>query len=318
MTPVVYFVVLNWNQPEMTADCLKSLEEQDYPDFRVIVVDNGSEDSSAEILEARFPWATVLRIPQNVGYSMGNNVGIEHALEEGADYLFLLNNDTTVDPYMLAQLVEVAESDPQIGMVGPKMYYYDQPNTIASTGGTITWSRGRMRHLQAGKIDDPEADAGAAFDVDYIDSCAVCAKRCVVEGIGGLDPRYFIMRDDVDWCVRAAKRGYRIVCVPRAKMWHKISATMGFASPATTYFMTRNALLFFWSHAPGGWKVLAPLQIVLQTARTLTAWTFKSKYRSDAHRRKRKANLLALRDAFRGRFGRMGDDVAAVCYGTEK
>ncbi|RME45924.1 MAG: glycosyltransferase family 2 protein, partial [Chloroflexi bacterium] len=142
--PSVYFIVLNWNQPKMTAECLDSLARQDYPNYRVVVVDNGSTDGSAAILRRRYPWAEIVEISQNIGYSEGNNVGIEYALEQGADYLFLLNNDTEVDPHMLGRLVEVAEAQTEAGMVGPTMYYVDPPDMIWGGDNRIDWKRARM------------------------------------------------------------------------------------------------------------------------------------------------------------------------------
>ncbi|GAI94265.1 unnamed protein product, partial [marine sediment metagenome] len=224
--------------------------------------------------------------------------------------------DTEVDPQMLTKLVEVAESDSQIGMVGPTMHYADPPTMIWGGDNWIDWRRARMIRNRMGELISESALAHQKpQEVDYVDTCAILVKREVVEKIGLMNGDYFINFDDLDWNVRGRKADYKIVYVPPARMWHKVSATMGFASPATTHYMTRNALLFFWTHAPGIWKVLATLQIILRTVRTIGAWTFKPQYRTEAFRRKRDANLLALRDFFLGRFGKMGPDVARVCYG---
>ena len=115
--------------------------------------------------------------------------------------------------------------------------------------------------------------------------------------------------------MRARKAGYTIVYAPSAMMWHKVSAAMGQASPATTYYMTRNTLLFFWKYAPGIWKIIAFIRILSRSLRTITAWTVKAEYHNDVFRRKRTANLMALRDFFLKRFGKMGPDVTHVCYG---
>jgi GT2 family glycosyltransferase len=314
MAPSVYFVVLNWNQPEMTSDCLRSLAQQDYPSFHVVVVDNGSTDGSVKLLRERFPWTTLLEIPDNVGYSPGNNVGIEYAMGQGADYVFLLNNDTEVDPQMLGQLVEIAESDPEIGLVGPTMYYADPPDVVWGAENRIDWRCGRMTRVGMGRHLE-ELGYRQPVLVDYVDTCSVLVKHAVLDEIGAMDGRYFINFDDLDLNVRARKAGFEIFYVPRAHMWHKVSATMGVASPATTYYMTRNALLFFWSHSPGIWRVLSCAQILLRTCRTVLAWSLKQAYRTELFQRKRDANLFALRDFFCARFGRMGPDVAQACYG---
>lgn len=315
-SPLVCFVVLNWNQPDLTSECLDSLARQDYANCRVIVVDNGSTDNSADVVRQRHPWVEVLEIAHNIGYSPGNNVGLECALQQDADYVFLLNNDTEVDPHMLSQLVEVAGSEVGIGMVGPTMYYVDPSNMIWGGDNRIDWKRARLIRHRFGELDtDGALRREQPKEVDYIDTCGILVKRQVIEHIGLMDGRYFINFDDLDWNTRARKAGYKIIYVPPARLWHKVSATMGIASPATTYYMTRNALLFFWTHGPGIWKVLAPLQIILRTLRPIGAWTLKSRYRTELFRRKRDANLLALRDFFLGRFGKMGPDVARVCYG---
>jgi GT2 family glycosyltransferase len=345
--PLVYFVVLNWNQAEMTSDCLNSLAKQDYASFQVVVVDNGSKDGSASVLRERFPWVTLLEIPENIGYDLSNNVGIDYAMGQGADYIFLLNNDTEVDAHMLSYLVKAAESDPHIGILGPKLYFFDQPNIIASAGGMIDWRRGEACQLQYGVLDrnglldgtntmdgapsqiqaipspygekyrySREGRTGDPCQVDYVISCAVCAKREVVEKIGGLDPRFFIMNEDIDWCVQAARQGYRTMYVPKAKVWHKLSATMGTGSPALIYFITRNDFLFFWKHL-GFWSRLSPtLWNLYRAVRTTLAWSLKSEYRG--LRRQRIARILAVRDAFLGRTGDMAPDVRAICYPDSK
>jgi hypothetical protein len=299
----------------MTLECLASLQRQEYPRYRVIVVDNGSTDGSPSSIRQADPEVDVIEADRNLGYSPGNNLGIQRALEVGADYVFLLNNDAEVDPGMLGQLVQVAESDPKIGIVGPTMYYAEPPNMIWGGRNHINWKRASLfREGMGENIDQNLLDQASPQHTDYVDTCAALVKREVVLKIGLMDGRYFINFDDLDWNVRAFRAGYRIVYVPSGRIWHKVSATMGLASPATTYYMTRNSLLFFMVNAPGIWRVFGPLQIMLRTIRTLGAWTVKRRYNTDVFRRKRGANVFALRDFILGQFGKMGADVARVCY----
>lgn len=314
--PSVYYIVLNWNQPGLTSECLDSLARQNYNNFNVVLVDNGSSDGSVEFFREHYPWIYLFEQHPNIGYSLGNNVGIDYALEKGADYIFLLNNDTEVHSDILPQLLAAAESDPGIGIVGPTMYYYDPPDMIWGGDNRIDWRGARTIRHQFGRLKGAAQIADQQpKEVDYIDTCAILVKRRVFESIGFMNGDYFINFDDLDLNVRASRAGYKILYVPQAGMWHKVSATMGQASPGTTYYMTRNALLFFWRHAPGVWKFLAPLRVTLRTLRTVGAWTLKPRYRSPAFRRRRAANLYALRDFFLGRFGRMGAEVEKVCYG---
>lgn len=215
----VIFVVLNWNQGEMTADCLESLQAQDYPNFQVIVVDNGSSDGSSAMLRRRFPGITVLENGVNVGYSEGNNIGIECALQRGAEYVFLLNNDTIVAPTMLTQLVTVAEEDPRAGLVGPTMYYADPPDLVWGGESWIDWRRARtIRDRQSGLANQSAPEDQLPKEVDYIDTCAILVKRAVFEQIGFLNRDYFINFDDMDLNMRTRKAGFKIVYVPTARM----------------------------------------------------------------------------------------------------
>ncbi|NLG71004.1 MAG: glycosyltransferase family 2 protein [Chloroflexi bacterium] len=313
--PTVYTVILNWNQPEYTLDCLASLLDSEYPALKVLVVDNGSTDGSPQLIRSRFPQVEVIENRENLGYSEGNNVGIRCALQQEADYIFLLNNDTVVDKKMLARLVEVAESDPQIGVVGPTMFYFDPADRVWGGENRIHWKKAAAERGSMGRsVSREELERQPPHPADYIDSCAVLIKREVLEKIGLMDSDYFINFDDLDLNLRARRAGYRVVYVPSALMWHKVSAAMGLASPATTYYMTRNTLLFFWRHAPGIWKFTALIQVLARSLRTISAWSIKSEYKNDIYRRKRAANLYALRDFFLGRFGKMGPDVARVCF----
>src|SRR5262249_4616411 len=144
---------LNWNQPEHTLACLRSLAELDYPEVAVTVVDNGSTDGSPALIRARFPDVTLIENGRNLGFAAGNNVAIGPAVRAGSDYVMLLNNDTEVAPDMLRALIAVAERDPAIGIVGPKILYYDQPDLIWSAGGTVD-AYGQPGHLGADQPDD--------------------------------------------------------------------------------------------------------------------------------------------------------------------
>lgn len=313
--PLVTFVILNWNQAELTAECLESIRRQDYDNYHVLVVDNGSRDRSAEILRQRFPWVELLVIEENVGYGGGNNAGIEHALRTPVDYLFLLNNDTSVAPDMLSILIETAEANPQAGIIGPTMYYFDPPDVIWSGENYVNWGLGEVtRKLMGQSVPQDVLRQANDCKVDHIDTCAALVRREVFESIGVLDPRFFINFEDLDFDLRAKRAGFDVVYVPGAFMWHKVSLAMGLASPATTYYMTRNALLLFWTRAPLLWKPFAVVSIILRTTRTMLAWSLKPEYRSEIYQRKLRANAFALRDFFLRCFGRMSEDVARVCY----
>lgn len=303
--PLVYVVILNWNNAADTLACLKSLQDIDYQPYVAVVVDNGSKDGSVEKIQAAFPFIHQIKLDSNLGYAAGNNVGIQFALDSGADYVLVLNNDTIVDKSMLSELVSLAESNETFGMVGPKMYCFQPQDTIFAIGSFINWSmgyttnRGMFKHIS--QIEIPPKPE----EVDFIAGCCVLVRRKLLEEVGLLDLDYYLNYEDVDWGIRAKRNGYEVWLNPAAVIWHKVSATMGQASPMNTYYMTRNALLFFWRNAPSRYRWVAIAHILLRTIRTMTAWTVRPKYWNESFRKLRRANFLAVRDFTLGNFGQM-------------
>lgn len=310
--PLVAIVILTWNQRELTLDCLASLTEMDYPANRLqtIVVDNGSHDDTPAAIREQFPNVTVLENADNLGFAEGNNVGIRHALQGSAQYIMLLNNDTIVGHEMLTNLLAVMDQKPEVGIVGPKMLYFDPPDTIWCAGNQIDWRLGSSVRLQAGELDTRPDDNPKS--VDFITACGILLRREVIEQIGLLDPRFFIYYEETDWCMRAKRGGWRILYVPKARLWHKVSAAMGTTSPATDYYMNRNVLLFLAKNQHGFAKMISVITAAARNLIAVLAYTVKS---HDGKRiPNRNARLLALRDAVSGRWGPMGADVAQVCY----
>jgi len=295
--PHVTIIVLNWNGGQEALDCLASLRRVDYPRFEVIVVDNGSEDGSLQTIRKRFPEMTLIEAGTNLGFTGGNNLGIRHALERGSDYLLLLNHDTEVAPDFLTRLVETMETDPRIGIAGPLIYYHQQPEVIWSAGGTIDRRRGEARMLGIGQRED------GAFrpvrEVDFVSGCALLVKAPVVTQIGPLDDRFFAYYEEVEWCWRARQAGYRVVVVPQARVWHKISPEARATSPTVHYYMTRNRLLFLKCAqlGPEAWFHT----LIGEYLRTLVSWSLRPRWRNK--RGQRKVMLQALYDYQRGRFG---------------
>lgn len=304
----VAVIVVTWNQRQVTMDCLESLALQDYPSCQIIVVDNGSKDGTSKAILRKYPHVTVLENNQNLGFVEGSNRGIQEALAQGASYVLLLNNDTVVDPHMVSELVEVSSSDSRIGIVGPTVYYHDRPDLIWNAGNKIEWDRGTLLRLflhgHNGHAIDP-------YEVDYVAGCALFIKREVIEAIGLLDPRFFIYYEESDWCARASAVDYKALVVPTASVWHKVSAAMGEYSPATVYYMSRNVFLFLSKNLRGGRRSLALARTSWRELRTIASQTVKPGFRH--LRAQRDARVLALRDAMRGSWGKMGSDVAAVC-----
>lgn len=295
--PSVSIIVLNYNSRQDTLDCLRSLEHVAYPRADVILVDNGSVDGTVEAVRTAYPLMTVIETGQNLGFTGGNNVGIAHALAEGADYIMLLNNDTIVAPDMIDLMIAAMEADPSIGVSGPMIYYFDAPDTIWSAGGGIDWSRGTTQMIGLNEEDHGQYGT-TPRSVDFVTGCCLLARREVWEGVGLLDDRFFMYYEETEWCVRAAHAGYRIIHVPLAMMWHKISIEARATSPRTYYYMTRNRLLFL---RQGGAGVGTWVNTGIEYARTLASWSLRPQWRDRRHLRP--VMLRAIRDFSLGRFG---------------
>jgi GT2 family glycosyltransferase len=299
-TPSVSLILLNWNQPHFTLACLRSLDKVTYPNFDVIVVDNGSADNSIEQIESIRPELKynlqVITNKRNLGFAEGNNVGIRAAMEQGANYVLLLNNDTEVDPDFIQPLMKMAQSNPKIGITGPKIYYYDDPKLIWSAGGVFTRS-GWTQQLGVNERDSEELNR--LRQVDYVSGCAMLVKRAVIEKAGMLDPRFFIYYEETDWCARTAKAGFTIWYVPESVLWHKISLQARNLSPTYIYLMTRNRLLFMRNLGLSPLRVLASMVAV--DVRTVIAWTVWKRHASA--RPLRQWRIRGVLDYLQGKFG---------------
>lgn len=265
--PSVVVVVLTWNGRDLTLDCLRSLEAVTTPNVRRMVVDNASSDGTVEAIHARYgDRVEVVVNASNLGYAGGNNVGIKKALDDGARFVLLLNNDTTVSPTFVDELMRAAQENDAIGVAAPKIYYAEPPNRIWYAGGEISLWRGTARHIGIRQLDRGQHDRPR--DVDYASGCALLARREVFERAGLLDESYRAYFEDADLCMRAARAGYRIRYVPTAQVWHRISAsTGGQASRAKIRRKLASTARFFRTYArPYHW-ITIPLFFALDVVR---------------------------------------------------
>lgn len=223
--PIVFIILVNWNGRAVTLECLESLSHVDYPAFKVLVVDNGSGDGSAEAIRAAYPDVLVLRLAENRRFAGGNNAGMRHALNSGAELFLLLNNDTTVAPDFLRVLVDRMRSTERCGLVSPKIFYADHPDLLWYAGGEISWWTGTMRHTGIRETDRGQYDT--VRNVDYATGCCILTTAALFRSLGGLDESYFMYTEDADWSVRIRNAGYRLVFEPRARVWHKLSVSAG-------------------------------------------------------------------------------------------
>lgn len=291
----VAIVILNWNRAEDTLACLQSVAGINYPEVRVIVVDNGSTDNSPAAIRSTSSDIQFLEMKENLGYAQGNNVGIRAAIEGGADFVLLLNNDAILATDALTHLVSIAERYPNATFFGPRIIHADRPNHIQSTGGTLDWL---WRSRQRGLDEEDRGQYGTVQEVDYVIGAAVLVRTAPLAQIGLLDPDFFMYREDVDWCLRARKHGCQVLYVPEACAWHRSHHVREQELPRITYYMTRNSLLLLKKNGGGVVRFIAVLARHLITA---TLWTLSPKWR---HKRvERNALLKGLVDFFLGRVG---------------
>jgi len=239
----------------------------------VIVLDNSSTDGSVDAIYSHFPSVQIIHLEANRGYAGNNNTGIKTALDLGADWVLVLNEDTIIAPDCLTRLVEVGERNASIGIVGPLVYHNDEPNFIQSAGGRLN------KHWIASHIGQNEYDRGQfskPLEVDWVTGCAIMVRRAVIDQIGMLDERFFYYWEETEWCLRACRQGWTVMHVPRAKIWHKGVQRDYRPNPSVTYYNTRNRFLMLYKHkAP----VLAWIVAWKQTLHTLTSWSIKPKWR---------------------------------------
>lgn len=245
--PCVYVLILNWNGKELMKDSLSSYLENDYANFEVVMIDNGSTDDSVEYVKRNFPKVIILQNEKNLGYSGGFNVGLDYAFNRNnADYVLISNNDVKADQKVISELVKVAETDEKIGFVTGKVYYYDHPNILQTVGkkeDPIRWNGDHMGNR--------EKDTGQFDEVNerfFVDDIFTLVRKNMYKEIGGYDTTFFLQCEEYDWQARAKKKGYRIMFIPLAKIWHKDSMTLGKTSPLKAYYDARNPMLVILKH----------------------------------------------------------------------
>jgi len=236
----VYIIVLNWNGKDDTVECVRSLRKISYDNYKIIVVDNGSEDDSVFEIKKNFPGTKIIENKKNLGFAGGNNIGIKYAMENKADYILLINNDTTVNEDFLLELVEVGESDKRVGALGSKIYFHSEPNRIWFAGGKINWLKNKGTHLGLDEIDNGQYDKMS--ETDYLTGCCLLVKREVIEKAGILAEDYFLYYEDTDFSARVKNAGYKIMYVPKSKIYHKISRSIKPGSSNYIYYHVRNGL----------------------------------------------------------------------------
>jgi GT2 family glycosyltransferase len=260
--PLVISVIVNWNGKQDLRECLDSLIHVEYEPLSIVVVDNGSSDGSVAFVSTHYPEVDVLSLPHNRGYAFGLNKGILRALEKMADYIFVLNNDTVIEPSAVSRLIEVMESEKTIGVAAPKVLYYDQPTKVYSLGTRSYRWLPLPVNIGHGKCDHQSYNRIMEFD--YVTGCAMMVRGEIFHKIGFFDTSYYMYYEDADFCRRVHERGYRIVCVGSAIVYHKGARSTGKNKPLFTRIRARNRIWFYrrYRHGPHPWMTYGTLWLL--------------------------------------------------------
>lgn len=254
LEPKVTIVIVTWNKKKDVLNLLDSLRDINYTKYEIIVVDNASEDDSAEAIKAHDVNVHLLKNKVNLGGTGGFNTGIRYAincLEQ--DYLWLLDNDAEVTPETLRELVRVAESDGRIGVAGSCILSPENRDLLVEAGAFVDWYAGTwVPNLRYRKWS--EVHQSNVVDVDYVAACSALVRASVAMQLNGMDDRYFLHWDDIDFCLTLGSLGYRCVSVLSSKVYHGVEK--GF-NPQVVYYDFRNGLITISKHLVGIRKLRA-------------------------------------------------------------
>ncbi len=263
--PKIFIVIVNWNSPQETLACVHSLAKSSYRNFEIVLVDNASSDHSVRWFKQELSPVVLLTSAVNLGYAGGNNIGIQYALQHQADYILLLNNDTEVHSNLLEMMVWAAQEGPGFGILGPAIYYFDEPSRIWGLGSRYKWWSPIPIDVGRNKVNRGRYQE--FFEADYVTGCAMWIKATVFAQIGFLDESFFMYYEDAEFCHRARKAGIHIGVVPGGTVFHKASRSSRSFRGEALYYQTRNRFIFYNRLAKGPRKAMVNLFLGLKILR---------------------------------------------------
>lgn len=247
VSPKVVVTILSYNGKSLLEEVLSSYKENNYPNFQILIIDNGSTDGTCDWVQQNYPDVFILRTEKNLGYSGGFNFGLDYVFNQmKADYALISNNDVKADKEVVHSLLEVAQKDNSIGFVTGKVFFYDHPDVLQSVGyfeEPLKWI--------GGHLGNKEKDVGQ-FDLieerPFSDDIFMLVKRELFLDTRGYDENFNFQSEQFDWQIRARRKGYKVYYTPYAKIWHKDSITIGKMSPFKKYYDVRNSFVVRLKH----------------------------------------------------------------------
>lgn len=259
-TKTLFAIILNYNNAEDTIDCIKSLKSIKSTNIRLVLVDNGSSDECIKKLESFISNdITFIKNSQNTGYAAGNNIGIKYAIENGADYISIVNNDVIVNENTFAHSIEILDSDENIGVVGPVIIdaYSKQ---IQSSGANIDYSKASVDLIKRGEDFSP---LNSLIECDYVGGACMIFTPKLIKKIGLIPEKYFLFWEETEWCLNAKKAGLKICCIEDSSVEHRGSATISKMDGFGIYYMERNRIIFMRRNYPSKIKMIQPMIYLL-------------------------------------------------------
>lgn len=257
----ISIITVNYNGFDVTCELIESLKEVSF-EGEIVVVDNGSKEDEAAMIRSKYPTVSAIRSNQNLGFAGGNNLGIRAAK---GNYLFFLNNDTTLTEPIWHPLIERLNSSPEIGLVCPKILFEYAPDTIQFAGYTslhpIT-----LRNRMIGFNEKDRGQYQQAHEIPYAMGAAMMTSKEVIAKAGEMPDCYFLYYEELDWSLRIREAGYTIWYEPSGRIYHKESAATGRVSPLKQYYLTRNRLFFVKRNLKGMaafWAIIYQIVISL-------------------------------------------------------
>ena len=238
--PLVSIVSVNWNEEEVSRLMLDSLRKVSYPSFETLLVDNGSTRGNLDNVSSLYSRTKLIRSEENLGFAGGNNLAFPYVQGK---YILLLNNDTEVDPDFLGPMVDYLEENPSVGIVCPKLFFFDHPDTLQFAGATAFHPL-TVRNRKLGYQVKDEGQFDEVREIAFANGACMLFRASLLEEVGPLYEGYFLYYEELDFCEKVKRAGYTIHMVPESKIFHKVSFSTGRNSPLKTYYFHRNRLRF--------------------------------------------------------------------------
>ena len=264
----VGIILVNYNGFNDTIKCIESLSQITYPEYAIIVVDNNSSDDSYEQLsKLDIQNYFLIKSDENVGFSGGNNIGINYAKILQCEYVLLLNNDTLVDKDFLSALVSCAEKNDNCVAVTGKIYYACDKKRIWYAGGSFNQITGRSVHYGIHSIDNGQFDSEK--EVSFITGCCMLMPMELIDQVGLMEEKYFLYCEDIDYCCRIRAKELKMVYDPKAIIYHKVSASTGKLHNLSTYYTVRNKRIIIDNYLSGINKIIARMYNYLEESKRI-------------------------------------------------